>query len=250
MSEQLISTARLVATAALAAVLISLQACGGGGDPAPEPPKAVSYDLQLAMTQYFTKANSWTLSGTVSGARVPTGTAASMVLTIAPKSVAGTFSETGKQISHMTHAMTLSFPGFSESVGDESVFDPSNIQFERLAPMWNIATTVGDMCDASLNKGSFSKTAKVGDTGSSSLATGPLTCNTNSSAEVSYLDTWVVKQEGARVLLCLERNTKVIATGFMRTGRQCHQLNADSSLGSYMSFSKKLEEFSFELTAP
>jgi hypothetical protein len=245
MSEQLKSSARLVAAASLAALVLALQACGGGGsDAPPEPVKPTTYDLQAAMTQYYTKANTWNLSGTVSGAGLPAGTAVSMVLTTSPMAGMGTHPVSGRLSSHMSQGMTLNFLGTSHSSIYESFFDAGTFQSEGLASL------ADDSCEASVTKGSLSKTAKVGDTGSNGSGIEYLSCKAGSGAEANYVDTWAVKQDGARVLLCLERSAKVVATGFTRTGSQCHQLNADSSLGSYVSFSEKLEDASFELKTP
>ncbi|MCV2352653.1 hypothetical protein LNV09_00610 [Paucibacter sp. B2R-40] len=247
MYTQLKSTARLAAAASLTTLVLALQACGGGGgsDPVPEPVKPTTYDLQAAMTQYYTKANTWNLSGIVTGAGLPAaGTAVTMVLTTTPMTGVGTHPVLGKQFSHMSQSMTLNFLGTSKSAVYESFFDPATAQAEGQASL------ADDSCEASVTKGSYSRTAKVGDTGSGGSGIEYISCQAGSGAEANFVDTWVVKQDGARVLLCLERSAKVVATGFTRTGSQCLQLNADSSLGSYVSFSEKLEDATFELKTP
>lgn len=225
--------------AAVALSLSLLQACGGGGSSSdPEPVKPSSYDLQAAMTQYYTKAQTWSLSGT--SGTVPV----TAVLSLTPKTGTAVFPVNGKSYAYTLQEMKLSANGQSTTSSSELFFDAALVQTEA-----NSSRSDG-ACELAQTKGSFSRSAKVGDSGSNGSGVEYVSCAFGAAVEANYVDTWQVKEEGGRVLLCLNRTSKVVATGFNRVGAQCHQLLADGSLGSFMSVSYVSEDGSVAMKTP
>ena len=105
-------------------------------------------------------------------------------------------------------------------------------------------------CEMAQTKGSFPRSAKVGDSGSNGSGVEYVSCAFGAAVEANYVDTWQLKEEAGRVLLCLNRKSKVVASGFTREGSQCHQVLTDGSLGAFMSVSYMTEEGSVSVKTP
>lgn len=229
---------RALAVGAAVLGLSLLQACGGGGssDAAdPEPVKPLTYDLQVAMSQYYTKAQSWTLSGTIGP------TAVSAVMSLTPKTGTLAFPVNGKAYAYTGQEMKVSAAGQTVTSSSELFFDPALLQTEASA------SRADDACESTAVKGSLSRAAKVGDSGANGSGSEHVSCAVGAAVEANFVDTWQVKEEAGRVLLCLNRSSKVVATGFTRTGSECHQLLADGSLGTFMSVTGTYEEGALSL---
>jgi len=219
--------------AALTLSLGLIQGCGGGGggnDATPEPVKPSSYDLQATMSQYYTKAQSWSLSGTVGAVPV------SAVLSVVPKTGTAVFPVNGKAYTYTQQEMKLTANGQTTNTMGELFFDATLMQTEA------VSARSDDTCEQAQTKGSFSRAAKVGDSGANGSGFEYVSCAPGAAVEANYVDTWQLKEEGGRVLLCLNRSSKVVASGFTRVGSQCHQVLADGSLGPFMSLSLITED--------
>lgn len=227
--------------AALTLSLGLIQGCGGGGGgggATPEPVKPASYDLQATMSQYYTKAQSWSLSGTVGATPV------SAVLSVAPKTGTAVFPVNGKAYTYTQQEMKLTVNGQTFSTVAELYYDAALVQTEA------VSARSDNTCELAQTKGSFSRAAKIGDSGPNGSGVEYVSCAPGAAVEANYVDTWQLKEEGGRVLLCLNRNSKVVASGFNRVGSQCHQVLADGSLGPFMSLSLVSEDGTLSIKTP
>lgn len=208
--SQLIRLPRLVAAAALSALLV---ACGGGSDSDAGDPATTTYNARAAFQQLLGSGGSWTVTGTGND-----NLAYQITLSYTPTG-SGLFVMDGRTYDTATQTLTLRQSGSSSGSVSQTIYHTLST-----ATVGGTRTT-DDECSVAVMTGSLPTAARVGDSGPLFRLTDYEGCAGSTAVGVSDV-TWSVERNGGRAYYCL--TTRFVTAGGLEI--ECVEANGAAGL--------------------